>query len=944
MSIPGAASPLFLATTGAADAFEISRSLRFNSGDSSYLNRTPSSAGNRKTWTWSGWVKRSALGSATTLFSADVTASSDYLVIRFESDTIRVDCQGDGQGRVQVTTSAVYRDPSAWYHIVVVLDTTQSTAADRCKIYVNSALQTTSNTLSQNKNFAINATVGHEIGRRTDGNDHYFDGYLAEINFVDGSALDPSSFGETDSDGVWRPIDTAGLTFGTNGFRLKFADNSSAAALGTDSSGNSNTWTVNNLTATTPASYPSGSAQIVNGSPSEGTAINNLWNGAYSSYPGDFLTGADGRVLKINWSSGISNVTSIRYYSKNGNDRHNINSGGWSSNSGSGQGWKTAYSGSAITLTQLELQKADGVSYVKIGAIEINGKVVPSIGSSADIDSLVDSPTNAADPTDSGVGNEVVGNYATLNPLKKDSNTTLSQGNLKAVGASSTAYSTNTQSTFALSTGKWYYETTLVSTSSTLEYVGWTRTSLATTGNATVGNGLVYRPTNGNYFNLSGTNIGSIPTTGAGGVIQVAIDFDAGNIWFGSNGTWFGSGNPGTGANPAMTFTGGSEELSVSLRALAATFEFNFGQRAFAYTAPSGYKALNTSSLPTPTIADGSQYFDTKLWTGTGSARSITGFKFGPDLFWSKSRSTTWNNGIHDIVRGPNKLLRVDTTGAEYTAASPNESITSFNADGVTFGADGAAATVNYSGTYVGWAWDAGTSTVTNNDGSIASQVRAQPSAGFSVVTYSAGSTGATVGHGLNAAPGLIIVKGRTNTVGWVSYHSSLGKDKYIYLNYTNAAATSSNYWGSSTPNSTVFGLSNNGYDNNLGDMVAYCFAPVAGYSAMGSYVGNGSTTNPPFVYLGFKPAFLIIRKTNGGAHWIINDSTRNPSNVADNILRANESGAEYVSTSVCADFLSNGFKLRSGVIDQDTNGSGGEYIYIAFASNPFASNGGLAR
>jgi hypothetical protein len=112
----------------------------------------------------------------------------------------------------------------------------------------------------------------------------------------------------------------------------------------------------------------------------------------------------------------------------------------------------------------------------------------------------------------------------------------------------------------------------------------------------------------------------------------------------------------------------------------------------------------------------------------------------------------------------------------------------------------------------------------------------------------------------------------------------------------------------------------------------------------MGSYTGNGSTTNPPFVYLGFKPAFLIIKKTNGGAHWIINDSTRNPSNVADNILRANESGAEYVSTSVCADLLSNGFKLRSGVIDQDTNGSGGEYIYLAFASNPFASNGGLAR
>ena len=223
------------------------RSIRFEPGDTAYLNRT-FSAGNQQKWTFSCWVKRAALGSSNyTLFSAD-NSNTDFLTIRYEADQLRVDAQGDGQGRVQVTTTPVYRDPAAWYHVVIALDTTQGTAADRCKIYINGVQQDTSNTFTQNKSFAVNDTNSHEIGRRSDGNDNYFSGLLSEIHFIDGSQLAASSFGSQDSLGIWNPTaDLSGLDYGTTGFYLKF-DNS--GEIGHDRCGKNNDWTTNNITAT----------------------------------------------------------------------------------------------------------------------------------------------------------------------------------------------------------------------------------------------------------------------------------------------------------------------------------------------------------------------------------------------------------------------------------------------------------------------------------------------------------------------------------------------------------------------------------------------------------------------------------------------------------------------------------------------------------------------
>ncbi len=226
---------------------------------------------------------------------------------------------------------------------------------------------------------------------------------------------------------------------------------------------------------------------------------------------------------------------------------------------------------------------------------------------------------------------------------------------------------------------------------------------------------------------------------------------------------------------------------------------------------------------------------------------------------------------------------------------------------------------------------------------SIASTVRSSPESGFSIVTYTGGAANSTVGHGLNAEPYVIICKSRTqNSAGWDVYHRSIGKDKFLILNQNYAEGVYSNHWGTSGPDSTTFGVSQANYFNNHGDMVALCFAPVEGYSAMGSYVGNGSADGP-FVFTGFKTAWLMVKSSsNSGEHWLILDAARDSYNVADATIYANLNNAEAEASALGIDILSNGFKPRG--TNAGTNASGYTYIYLAFASHPFASNGGLAR
>jgi hypothetical protein len=358
----------------------------------------------------------------------------------------------------------------------------------------------------------------------------------------------------------------------------------------------------------------------------------------------------------------------------------------------------------------------------------------------------------------------------------------------------------------------------------------------------------------------------------------------------------------------------------------------NFGQRpfAFAYTAPSGFKALCTQNLPTPTVVKPSTVFDTKTWSGNGGTQTISGLGFSPDLVWIKCRSAAYGHLLADTVRGIDKSLYSNATSAEDAFKQFGYVSTSSTADFTVVAGSSDATVVNGSSqTYVGWTWDAGSSTVTNTSGSISSQVRANASAGFSVVTYTGTGTTGTVGHGLGVVPSMMIVKRRDAVANWYVYHSAIGNTGALGLNLTNATITSANFWNNTSPTSTVLTVSAGSAEMNTngGTYVVYAFAPVSGYSSFGSITSNGTSDNA-FAYLGFRPRFLLYKNASATGNWGMYDSSRDPENVCDNLLLASSSSAEF--TSVEFDFLSNGIKLRYPY----TNGN--QIVFAAFAESPF--------
>jgi hypothetical protein len=324
-------------------------------------------------------------------------------------------------------------------------------------------------------------------------------------------------------------------------------------------------------------------------------------------------------------------------------------------------------------------------------------------------------------------------------------------------------------------------------------------------------------------------------------------------------------------------------------------------------------------------IPDGRVAMAATTYTGTGAslavANTVNGVNFQPDFVWVKGRSGATDHALYDSVRGTTKDLVSNATSAETTQAT---GLTAFGSTGFTVGA---LAKMNTSAaTYVGWQWKAGGTAVSNTAGSITSSVSANVSAGFSVVTYA--STTGTVGHGLGVAPSMVIMKSRNVADQWTVYHVSKGNTIGIPLNSTGAGDVNSGFWNNTSPTSTVFsqGSWNSGYNK-----VAYCFAPVAGYSAFGSYTGNGSADGP-FVYTSMRPRWIMLKRTDSTSDWRIYDSARTPSNVDDNVLEANTADAEDTASGAI-DVLSNGFKLRDAGAN---NISGGTYIYYAVAENPF--------
>ena len=804
--------------SGASTGFQIERSLRLD-GTDGYLTRTPSSTGNRKVWTWSGWVKRSKLDNNDYIFSCNSQSGNDGIAAIYwksGNNKLQFYFDTDGSNPYGDVNDRDYRDVTNWYHIVWQVDAENTTH----RIWVNGVEETITGGQPPNYSYAMNRS-GYVQAMGSQGWDSHTNRghmYFAECHYSDGNKYEASDFGEIDSDtGVWSPKENVNINYGTNGFYLKFDDNSNntAATIGKDSSGNGNNWT------------PVG---IVTGDSVKDSPTNNFCTLNVLSAPRTTLSNGalETRANDGTWRSvaGTFHMTSGKWY--------------W-------EGYVQAV-GSYVVFGLVPARRNQPASYA--GRMNFDVDYYP-------------------------------GTYS----------------------------------------DEWGYESRGYLHNSASPTVGWGATY--TTGDII---GVAYDADNGTlkfYKNNSqqGSTITGISTTKDGGYRAVFTNYSTSsktNVNFGQDSSFAGH-------KTAQGNTDGG------------------GQGDFYYAVPSGYKALCAANLPDPAIVQPSEYFNIVLWSGNNSSgRTITGVGFQPDWVWLKCRSDGASHQLHDAVRGANKIISSNKQAAEsntdeygYLSAFATDGFTLTNGSNASY----PAGSVNMSGrTYVAWNWKAGDSTVTNNDGSTSSQVRANTTAGFSIVSYTGTGSNATVGHGLGVAPDIVIVKNRTDSNHWNIYHAGNGgntpaEDFVIYFSGTNAKINQSSNWNDTAPTSSVFSVgSSNGSNGSSDNMIAYCFSEVEGYSKFGAYGGNGDS-NGAFVYLGFRPRYVVFKRTDSTSNWNIRDTARDPVNETEEYLLYNSSEQAGDSSSKI-DFLSNGFKHRntSGAF----NSSSGSYIYLAFAENPF--------
>jgi hypothetical protein len=532
-------------------------------------------------------------------------------------------------------------------------------------------------------------------------------------------------------------------------------------------------------------------------------------------------------------------------------------------------------------------------------------------------------------------------NFATLNPLEQTNGLTtltFSEGNNRIIFGGS-SYNT-VYSTVGVTTGKYYFECRF-NTQHVSPGIG---------GNNT--NPTVRVDSGGIYLNDVLQQSG-LTSQASGQIFGIALDRTNSSVQFYLNGSTFGSAqsfsansgqeifahimsqNAGASSDSVWNF---GQNPTFSGNTTAGTFTDTNSKGLFKYEPPTGFLALCEDNLPTPAISDPGKYFKTVLYTGDGnSGRSITGVGFTPDLVWIKDRGSTAYNYLFDSVRGGDAYLWSNDTGAEGSIYQK----LSFNANGFSLinGTDGSYPSEgNRNGNnIVAWCWRAGAGTTsTNTDGSITSVVSVNQTAGFSIVSYTANQTsGATVGHGLGKTPKMIIVKQRSgNTNNWPVYHAALGNTKAIYLDLTvDQGGNFTGAWNNTSPTSSVFSLGNSVETNRSGSpYIAYCWTEIEGYSKFGSYVGNGNADGP-FVYCGFKPAFIMFKNADATGNWVMSDSSRDSNNPVFGYQVAEDSAIEERGTAIF-DFLSNGFKIRNSWTD--INASGGTIIFAVFAESPF--------
>ena len=537
-----------------------------------------------------------------------------------------------------------------------------------------------------------------------------------------------------------------------------------------------------------------------------------------------------------------------------------------------------------------------------------------SVTSGFDNDSVVDTPSN---------------NFCTLNPLDKHGNVSTKEGNLQT-NSTSGGNHFPIFSTMSMKGGKYYMEYKCMNNDNgwnvqimNIEHDGGSLATDSTVGNNAsavnkVGYGLLVGAgrIRHNTFLSNPGDYGSALAVNGAETGMCAVDLDNGKIWWGKEGTFFDSGDPANGTNAAFTNIDTSITWNFCFHVLNNNnCAINWGQQGFEFTPPTGFGRLCTADLPTELIDNPKEYFNTVTYDGNGGTQSVSGVGFSPDWTWIKSKGGSFssNHYLVDNVRSssyPFKRLYSNSTSAE---GSTTDRFMSFDSDGFTVKMTGGGGGFTNGGSqsYVAWNWVE------------------TAEAGFDIRTYSGTGSSRTVSHTLGAVPHAMFVKTRTSGDHWAVYHQRIGNNKIIYLNLTNSQASSSGYWNNTTPTSSVFSVGNDNKTNKSGDSyVAYIFSEIQGYSKFGQYVGNGSSSNGTFVYCGFRPALVIMKKYDGSDNWEMQDSVRDPDNPVNASLFPNSSSNQSTGRNI--DFLANGFKHYNA--NGNTNENGNKYAFFAWA------------
>ncbi len=870
----------------------IANSVIYNRADSPKLARTPSSDGNRKTFTISVWYKPTDLGTRRVLFSAD-TSGSDYALFEINANNkafFTHSSVGD------VISTRTFEDTSKFYHFMLAVDTTQSTASDRVKIYVDGDLITSldsSTYPSQDFQTNVNSTsYPMAVGSFNSLTTLCAGGYLAEFNFVDGQALTPASFGLTDtSTGRWIPktvspfpttttdiavtvVDSGGNKYALDGVTQGTVTLIEGATYKFDQSDSSNSGHPLRFSTTSDGTHGGGS-EFTSGVTTAGTPGS---SGAYTEIT--VPTGTATLYYYCSVHSGMGGTANTQ-------DQYGTNGFRLKFQDSSALGDDTSGNGNDFSATNL-----------------------------ASTDQTTDSPTqnhNNMGGSKNGGTSVAEGNLETTTPSG-------GTGYLQIVGLPA----------FGVNKGKWYWEVKITTVGTGL--YGWKDDGNAggsqASNSGTIGSGgnfagALSAGSSGSYsagswfIDHDYNNEVNYTTVATNDVLMFALDLDNNKGYCGKNGTWFNSADPanGTGAIGGTQRANGVNKfypMCARLGGSASTGEWNFGQRSFAYTAPTGFSALQQDNLPE-------------------TAKGISG------LVWTKNRDAADNHQLYDSSRGKQLVLASNTDGIESTVT---DGLQRFLAGGQQIEGNDAINTAGES--FVSWNWVAnGGTTASNTDGSITSTVQANTTAGFSIVKYVGTGANATVGHGLSSAPEWVMTRIRNAgsvagfAVGCTADPS--GFNNFLYLNETTASTASAATWNNTAPTNSVFSVGTSEIGNYNGyNMLAYCWHSVDGFSKIGKYVGN-SNADGVFVYTGFKPSFVLIKSTSI-QYWMIQDSARWKFNPTDKPIFPSNPDAESSLGAQNIDLLSNGFKCRGTSATQ--NSSSHTYIYMAFAEHPFVGDG----